>query len=100
MQQHFATKRTMSLLIRMALSTSTKKDWADFVVLVESLANLVSTVEQKRLYRGKGGELIRAACLRVVECVTLANIPLTVKQQVRCLDTVDASLSYPNIPHQ
>lgn len=50
-------------------------------VLAE-LAELVAKLEKLRLYRGRGGEIMRAAVCRYVECISLAQIPLTVKQQV------------------
>lgn len=47
------------------------------------IAEIVPTVERERLYRGRGGEIMRAAACRMIECLSLARVPLTVKQQVR-----------------
>jgi len=60
------------------------------------IAETVPTIEKKRLYRGRGGEQIRAAVCRLIECISLSRIPLTVPQQVRLLDSVDACLPHPN----
>jgi hypothetical protein len=48
-----------------------------------SVAEIVPTIEKKRLYRGKGGEQMRAAVCRLIECISIAQLPLTVPQQVR-----------------
>ena len=47
-----------------------------------SIAELVPMIEKKRLYRGKGGEQMRAAVCRLIECIATTEIPLTVPQQV------------------
>jgi tubulin-specific chaperone D len=46
------------------------------------LSELVPKIEKLRLYRGRGGEIMRAAVCRYIECLSLAKVPLTVKQQV------------------
>jgi hypothetical protein len=50
--------------------------------LLADIADLVPTIEKKRLYRGKGGEQMRAAVCRLIECISITRIPLTVPQQV------------------
>eukprot|EP00536_Pseudo-nitzschia_multiseries_P008637 jgi/Psemu1/257408/estExt_Genewise1Plus.C_2220030 len=60
------------------------------------IAETIPTIEKKRLYRGKGGEQMRAAVCRLIECISLSRIPLTVPQQVRLLDSVDACVPHPN----
>ena len=47
------------------------------------IAELVPSIEKARLYRGRGGEIMRSASCRMIECISLARIPLTVRQQVR-----------------
>jgi len=59
------------------------------------IAETPTTIEKKRLYRGKGGEQIRAAVCRLIECISMSHINLTVPQQVRLLDSVDACLPHP-----
>ena len=61
----------------------------------ESLAELVSEIEKARLYRGRGGEMMRSAVARFIECLSLCRLPLTVKQQVKLLDSVDTCLKHP-----
>lgn len=50
-----------------------------------SIAELVPSIEKARLYRGRGGEVMRSASCRMIECISLAHVPLTVRQQVRTL---------------
>ena len=45
------------------------------------IAELVPGIEKARLYRGRGGEIMRSAACRMIECISLARLPLTVKQQ-------------------
>jgi len=63
---------------------------------MSSLAELVPSIEKARLYRGRGGEIIRAAACRMIECLSQSGLQLTVKQQVRLLDSIDACLLHPN----
>lgn len=49
---------------------------------ISRIAELVATIEKKRLYRGKGGEQMREAVCRLIECISITEIPLTVPQQV------------------
>ena len=52
---------------------------------LDLIAELVPSIENARLYRGRGGEIMRSAACRMVECISLADVPLTVKQQVRMI---------------
>ena len=63
---------------------------------LNAIAELVPLIEKKRLYRGKGGEQIRASVCRLIECISVANVPLTVAQQVRLLDSIDSCIPHPN----
>ena len=58
--------------------------------------DLVNQIEKRRLYRGRGGEIMRVAVCRLVQCISLSGIPLDVKTQVQMLDAVDASIPHPN----
>jgi hypothetical protein len=60
-----------------------------------TLTSLVATIEKKRLYRGRGGEIMRSAVCRLVECISIAKVPLIVKDQVKLLDSVDSSIPHP-----
>jgi hypothetical protein len=61
---------------------------------------IVSKIEKKRLYRGRGGEIMRSAVCRLIQCISTARVPLNVRDQVGLLDTVDASIPHPSEPIQ
>jgi tubulin-specific chaperone D len=51
--------------------------------LVDAIVDVVPRIEKARLYRGRGGELVRAAACRLMECISLSGVALPVKTQVR-----------------
>lgn len=62
------------------------------------IAEMVPAIEKKRLYRGKDGEQMRAAVCRLIECISIAGVHLTVPQQVsressRCWKPANPSVS-------
>jgi hypothetical protein len=64
--------------------------------LLVPISQLVSTIEKARLYRGRGGEIMRSATSRFIECIAISHLPMTHKQQLGLLDTLDANLKHPN----
>lgn len=71
----------------------------------------VPTIEAKRLYRGKGGEMMREAVCRFIECIALSNLEapnvleyesavgsrmIKKKTVIRFLETLDENLKHPN----
>jgi hypothetical protein len=58
---------------------------------------VVPTIEKKRLYRGKGGEIMRGAACRLVECLALSSavIPIPAKTLALLLASVEESLPHP-----
>jgi hypothetical protein len=62
-----------------------------------AVAGVVPAIEKARLYRGKGGEIMRAAVSRFIECESLAHIPLQLSSQKKSiLDTINENLRHPN----
>lgn len=55
----------------------------------ETVAAIVPEIDAKRLYRGRGGELVRVAACRLVECISRCGATLAVKTQLSLLDTLD-----------
>ena len=53
------------------------------------IAELIPSVEKARLYRGRGGEIMRSAACRMIECLSLAGLPISVKQQVSYTGIID-----------
>ncbi|XP_057533756.1 tubulin-folding cofactor D isoform X1 [Amaranthus tricolor] len=62
----------------------------------KQVAGLVPAIEKARLYRGKGGEIMRAAVSRFIECSSIAHISLPNKIRLSLLDTLDENLRHPN----
>ncbi|PWA61400.1 ARM repeat superfamily protein [Artemisia annua] len=60
------------------------------------VAGVVPAIEKARLYRGKGGEIMRAAVSRFIECISIVNITLTEKIKKSLLDTLNENLRHPN----
>jgi tubulin-specific chaperone D len=51
--------------------------------LLQQISELVPTIEKLRLYRGRGGEMVRGAVCRFIQCLCEAKVPLIARQQVR-----------------
>ncbi|KAK9056251.1 hypothetical protein SSX86_027347 [Deinandra increscens subsp. villosa] len=62
----------------------------------KAVAGVVPAIEKARLYRGKGGEIMRAAVSRFIECISIVNITLTEKIKRSLLDTISENLRHPN----
>ncbi|XP_057805540.1 tubulin-folding cofactor D [Salvia miltiorrhiza] len=60
------------------------------------VAGIVPGIEKARLYRGKGGEIMRSAVSRFIECISIAQISLTEKIKRSLLDTLNENLKHPN----
>ncbi|CAM6128397.1 unnamed protein product [Calypogeia fissa] len=62
----------------------------------KSIAGVVPAIEKARLYRGKGGEIMRAAVSRLIECTAIVRVPLYHKVQKVLHDSIDDNLKHPN----
>ncbi|KAJ8632216.1 hypothetical protein MRB53_025552 [Persea americana] len=62
----------------------------------KSISGIVPAIEKARLYRGKGGEIMRSAVSRFIECTSIARVPLTEKIKRSLLDTLTENLRHPN----
>ncbi|CAA0813577.1 Tubulin-folding cofactor D [Striga hermonthica] len=60
------------------------------------VAGIVPAIEKARLYRGKGGEIMRSAVSRFIECISQAQVSLTDKTRRSLLDTLNENLKHPN----
>ena len=67
---------------------------------VSEIIAVVPQIEKARLYRGRGGEIVRQAACRLIECIAIARLPLPVKMQVRLLDSIDESVKHSMEPVQ
>ena len=64
-------------------------------VLLKEVRNVVPRVEKQRLYRGRGGEAMRGACCRLVQCLAAAAHPCSDRLLLRLLQTTDECLKHP-----
>ncbi|ESW14847.1 hypothetical protein PHAVU_007G022200 [Phaseolus vulgaris] len=62
----------------------------------KSLSGVVPAIEKARLYRGKGGEIMRAAVSRFIECISISKVVLSEKTKRSLLDTLNENLRHPN----
>lgn len=60
------------------------------------MAGIIPDIEKARLYRGKGGEIMRSAVSRFIECISLSHVSLPEKTKQRLLDTLNENLRHPN----
>jgi hypothetical protein len=60
------------------------------------VAGVVPAIEKARLYRGKGGEIMRSAVSRFIECISISHLSLTGKTKRSLLDTLNENLRHPN----
>uniref|UniRef100_A0A0E0M9J2 Uncharacterized protein n=1 Tax=Oryza punctata TaxID=4537 RepID=A0A0E0M9J2_ORYPU len=57
---------------------------------------IVPAIEKARLYRGKGGEIMRSAVSRFIACISMAGISLNEKTKRSLLETLNENLRHPN----
>ena len=55
---------------------------------------VVPTIEKKRLYRGKGGQIIRIAVCRYLECLSKSRISLTESQILTIQETLNECVNH------
>ncbi|KAL2632493.1 hypothetical protein R1flu_003972 [Riccia fluitans] len=60
------------------------------------VAGIVPAIEKARLYRGKGGEIMRAAVCVLIECTANLRVLLPPKVEKVLHDSVDENLKHPN----
>jgi hypothetical protein len=63
--------------------------------LLEFIPNIVSNIEKARLYRGKGGELIRQAVCLLIRSIARSQILISTKIQVSMVDSLNDQLKQP-----
>lgn len=60
------------------------------------IAAIVPAIEKARLYRGKGGEIMRLAVSRFIECISSSHVTLSERTERILLDTLTVNLGHPN----
>ena len=64
--------------------------------LLSQVANLVPAIDKARLYRGKGGEVMREAVCKLVSACARVGLPLNKAQHQKVQEAVDENLRHPN----
>ena len=62
----------------------------------KAIAGAVPAIEKARLYRGKGGEIMRSAVSRLIEFTSKVRVRLPVKSQNTLHDSLNENLKHPN----
>ena len=60
------------------------------------VAGVVPAIEKAHLYLGKGGEIMRAAVFRFIECVSISSVSVPEKIKRSLLDSLNENLRHPN----
>lgn len=60
------------------------------------VSGVVPAIEKARLYRGKGGEIMRSAVSRFIECISVSSVSLPEKIKRSLLDTLNENMRHPN----
>lgn len=75
------------------------KEKDNLVVLDETtlkeVIDIVAKIEKARLYRGKGGEVMRNGVCRLIECISYAGLKLGDAQIKRYMETLEECLKNP-----
>uniref|UniRef100_A0A7S3QWP0 Tubulin-specific chaperone D n=1 Tax=Dunaliella tertiolecta TaxID=3047 RepID=A0A7S3QWP0_DUNTE len=64
--------------------------------LQAKVADLIPAIDKARLYRGKGGEVMREAVCKLVCACARVQLPLTAAQHTKFMEAVDENLRHPN----
>ena len=82
-------------IAEIVLAVASTPGKAALVKKTEQVVDVVLRIEKARLYRGKGGEIMRSAVCRLIECMSAAKLPLSVKHSVTLLDSLDDCIKHP-----
>lgn len=66
------------------------------VDMQRGLSGIVPAIEKARLYRGKGGEIMRSSVSRFIACISMAAISLSEKTKRSLVETLNENLRHPN----
>ncbi|EFJ45543.1 hypothetical protein VOLCADRAFT_94333 [Volvox carteri f. nagariensis] len=78
-----------------AASCSSPPCWPLVPERQAAVAGLVPAIDKARLYRGKGGEVMREAVGRLVERCAGVGLELSAQQHAKVLETLDENLRHP-----
>jgi hypothetical protein len=62
----------------------------------DRIVGLISDFSSKRLYRGRGGEMLRQAAALLIENIARASLPLSIKVQVQLVEVLNENMRQPH----
>lgn len=68
--------------------------------LLVQVTTLAHQIEQQKLYKGKGGEIVRGAVCHLIFCLCQAEIKFTEAQMIELFGTLKDNLKHANIDIQ
>ena len=63
--------------------------------MIQEILGIVDYIEKKRLFRGKGGELMRVGICRLIESIGICNIKLQKNQIFRYFKSLEECIQKP-----
>ena len=63
--------------------------------LVDGIVNLVPAIDKARMYRGRGGELLREASCMLIESLAKFSVPIPIKTQVLLVESLNENFRQP-----
>ena len=64
--------------------------------ILDKVKSLVSEIEKQRLYRGKGGEIMRSGVCHLIHSICQARIEFNEAELRQFFDTIKENLRHPN----
>lgn len=64
--------------------------------LVDKIVTLVPRLDKARMFRGRGGEILRAASCKLVESVARADMPVAIKTKVALIEFLNENVKHPH----
>lgn len=68
--------------------------------ITATIKGIIDKVEGLRLYRGKGGEIMRTGVCHLIYSISTAKIQLTEDERLKLFDTLQDNFKHPNIEIQ
>lgn len=63
---------------------------------MDKIRGIIARVEEEKLYKGKGGEIMRAGVCHLVHAISLSKIDLDSKTQQSFFSTLFENFKHPN----
>ncbi|GIM10820.1 hypothetical protein Vretimale_14435, partial [Volvox reticuliferus] len=89
------TTTTTTSGINLSSSSSPTLTWPISPERQAAVAGLVPAIDKARLYRGKGGEVMREAVARLVEGCSTVVLEMSAAQHAKVLEALDENLRHP-----